>query len=149
MMVTISECGMADLNDLIPLFDAYRQFYRQDSDQQGARVFLRERLTKRDTVLLIGRDEHAQPIGFTHLFPSFSSVRMVSLWILNDLYVAPEMRGRGVGRQLMHAARKRALLEEVAMIALATEKDNHRAKALYEQLGYERDTVYDHYELVL
>lgn len=149
MRITISECGLADLDDLVPLFDAYRRFYRQDSDRQGARAFLLERLVKRDTVLLIGRNEHDRPMGFTHLFPSFSSVRMASLWILNDLYVAPEVRGRGVGRQLMHAARERALSEGVAILALATEKDNHRAKALYERLGYERDTAYDHYELVL
>ena len=149
MRVTISECELADLDDLVLLFDAYRQFYREESDQQGARAFLRERLAKRDTVLLIGRDEHVQPIGFTHLFPSFSSVRLARLWILNDLYVVPEMRGLGVGCKLMHAARKRALSEAVAILALSTEKDNHRAKGLYEQLGYERDTMYDHYELVL
>ena len=74
---------------------------------------------------------------------------MKRLWILNDLYVAKEARGQGYGHALMDAARRRALGAGVSVLALATERDNHLAKRLYESCGYVLDTEFDHYELDL
>ena len=149
MSVIIIEAGLDHLDALTPLFDGYRRFYRQAADEAGARAFLQERLHNRDSLILLALDDETGPLGFTQLYPCFSSVRMRPLWILNDLFVAPEARGRGVGRQLMEAARLRA--QEAGMVALelATEKNNTTAKALYESLGYELDEAFDHYELTL
>ena len=149
MSITIIQAGLEHLDQVTPLFDAYRRFYRKPADEAGARAFLRERLHKRDSLLLFALDEVSVALGFTQLYPSFSSVRMQPLWILNDLFVVPEARGRGVGRGLMEAARKRAQAAGMVALALATEKNNTTAKALYESLGYELDTAFDYYELAL
>ena len=149
MSTTIIQAGLEHLDQVTPLFDGYRRFYRKASDEAGARTFLRERLTNRDSVILFAMDGTSVPLGFTQLYPSFSSVRMRPLWILNDLFVAPEARGRGVGRRLMEAARGRAQAAGMVALALATEKNNTTAKALYESLGYELDTAFDYYELAL
>lgn len=148
MPVTIIQAGLEHLDQVTPLFDAYRRFYRKPSDEAGARAFVHERLHNGDSLILLALDE-ATPLGFTQLYPAFSSVRMKPLWILNDLFVTPEARGQGVGRQLMEAARLRGQEAGVVVLALATEKNNATAKALYEALGYERDTAFDYYELAL
>ena len=48
-------------------------------------------------------------IGFTQLYPSFSSLSLKSVWILNDLYVYEEYRKQGVGKMLLDAAKEFAL----------------------------------------
>src|SRR5882757_6888198 len=98
--VEIRQATVADLNLLTPLFDAYRQFYRQPSDLERARRFLLERLEHNQSVILLAFDDDAA-IGFTQLYPSFSSGAMASIFILNDLFVAPEARRRGAGSALL------------------------------------------------
>ena len=147
--VTIIQADLEHLDQVTPLFDAYRRFYRKPADETGAQAFLRERLSNRDSLILFALDSASTALGFTQLYPSFSSVRMRPLWILNDLFVVPEARGQGVGRRLMEAARERAQAAGMVALALATEKNNTTAKALYESLGYQQDTAFDYYELAL
>lgn len=144
---TIAPAGPEDLDALVPLFDAYRQFYRQPSDEAAAQAFLAERLAQGDSVILLARGPAGQAIGFTQLYPMFSSVRMRRLWVLNDLFVRPEARRSGVARALMEAARAHARRTGAVALTLATEKDNLSAKRLYEALGYRRDDAFDYYEL--
>lgn len=146
---TVLHADLSHLDQLTPLFDGYRRFYRKPADQAAARAFLQQRLENRDALILLAVDDAARGLGFTQLYPSFSSVRMRPIWVLNDLFVTPEARGKGVGRALMEAARHRAQEAGVAMLTLATEKHNTRAKALYESLGYEHDAAFDYYELPL
>ena len=149
MRVTITECGLEELDKIVPLFDAYRQFYGASGDLEEARGFLRKRLGRRDSVILLAQSLSGEMVGFTQLYPSFSSVRMVRLWILNDLFVTPGARGQGIGRSLMIEARRLAEAAEVSILALATQNHNSTAKALYEDLGYTLDAEFDHYELDL
>src|SRR5262249_53998341 len=87
---------MEQVELVAPLFDDYRQFYGQPPDPDGARRFLAERLGRGESVILavVGG---GRALGFTQLYPSFSSVSMKPIWILNDLYVAEDARRRGVG----------------------------------------------------
>ncbi len=134
-MVTIGRASIEDLDRVIPLFDAYRQFYGQPSDVAGARRFLAERLEHDQSVLLIAADD----AGFTQLYPCFSSVRMQATMILNDLFVRPDARGRGVGEALLRAARDHARAAGAARMTLSTAVDNSAAHALYVRAGWTRD----------
>ncbi|HMB90273.1 MAG TPA: GNAT family N-acetyltransferase [Rhodothermales bacterium] len=147
--MTIIQAQLEHLEVVVPLFDAYRQFYRKASDKEGARRFIEARLRNGDSVLLLAMDDEEQAVGFTQCYPAFSSVRMRPIWILNDLFVAPTARRQGVAQALMDEAARYARHAGVIALALATEKDNDTAKALYEQLGYEQDTAFDYYELTL
>ncbi len=135
-----------DLAALVPLFDGYRVFYKQDSDPARAEAFLAARFVAADTVILLAQDDDGRGLGFTQLFPSWSSVRTGRLWILNDLYVAPEGRRQGIARQLMEAALAFAREDSALGVTLATQKDNHGAAALYRQLGFVLDEEFDAYE---
>lgn len=141
---------LADLDDLAMLFDAYRVFYRKPSDPATAREFLRERIARDDSVIFLARDDADRAaLGFTQLYPSFSSVSARRLWILNDLYVAESARRRGVARALMESARKYAMQTGALRLVLATAKDNAQAQALYESLGYAREEGMFEYALEL
>ncbi|PXA99155.1 GNAT family N-acetyltransferase [Nostoc sp. 3335mG] len=144
-MVSIRRATLQDIDRLVPLFDAYRQFYEQDSDLAGARRFLTERIERSESIVLIADDA----LGFTQLYPSFSSVRLQPTMILNDLYVRPEARGRGVGAALLNAACGAAREAGVARMVLSTAVDNSAAHALYVRAGWERESRFHTYAIEL
>src|SRR5262245_59200907 len=133
---------------VVPLFDAYRRFYGQPPDVDGARRFLTERLGQGESVIF-AVVEGGRALGFTQLYPSFSSVSLRPIWILNDLFVAEDARRRGVGARLLRAARDHAVKTGAARLALSTAVTNTVAQALYERDGWRRDTAFLHYEYEL
>nr|WP_212980849.1 GNAT family N-acetyltransferase [Paenibacillus azoreducens] len=149
-MITIYQATVNDLEELSVLFNEYRIFYEQASDLEGAKNFLFERLAHRESVIFAARDQEAnRAVGFTQLYPSFSSVSMQRLLILNDLFVLPESRKQGAAQQLLDAARKYASAIQAKGLELSTASDNANAQRLYERLGYKKDTEFLHYFLSL
>jgi ribosomal protein S18 acetylase RimI-like enzyme len=148
LSVNVIQAGVGDVALAAPLFDAYRQFYGQKPDLPGATAFLTERLAGGESVLFLAVDGEAA-LGFVQLYPSFSSVRMRRVWILNDLFVAAAARRRGVARLLMDAALGMARSTAAARLVLSTAKDNLAARSLYLSLGYRLDGTFDHLELPL
>lgn len=140
--------GAEHVDLLAPLFDAYRQFYQLPSDLPRARAYLAERLREEEAVVFLAAEE-STALGFTLLYPSFSSLSMKPLWILNDLYVVPKVRRRGVARALLEAARQFAIATGAVGLTLETATDNHSAQRLYEQLGWQRETEFFHYSLMV
>lgn len=137
MTTDLRRATTADLDDLAPLFDAYRQFYGQAPDLDAARRFLAARLHAGDSTLLLARRGADGPaLGFAQLYPSFSSVACRPILILNDLYVHAGGRGLGVGRALLEACRDAARAAGAARLVLETGDDNRRAQALYEAFGF-------------
>ena len=136
--ILVRQALLSDLDVLAPLFDAYRQFYAQASDQQAARQFLRERFTHSESILFLAYDG-AVPVGFTQLYPSFSSVSLARTFILNDLFVVQSHRRKGVGTKLLHAATKFAQMFGAIRVTLNTDIKNTSAQATYEAAGWKRD----------
>lgn len=145
---TIIRADLEQLDLLAPLFDGYRQFYGQRSDVAGSRQFLFERLTALESVIFLA-EQNGRGWGFTQLYPSFSSVSMQRLWILNDLFVAPEARGQGVGEALLERARVFGVAAGAKELQLSTATTNTTAQRLYERFGYERDDDFYSYTLPL
>ena len=145
-VLEVLQATPADVGDVAPLFDAYRQFYGKAADVEAARRFLFARLSKAESVLFIARLEE-KVAGFVNLYPVFSSVNLTRQWILNDLFVAPEARKLGVARALMDRARHLAEGTQANGLALETAIDNRAAQKLYESLGWKRDDEFYRYFL--
>lgn len=141
----IIHAEIAQLAQVADLFDAYRQFYQQASDIAAAQAFIKQRMIEQDSVIFLAVDEQGNGLGFTQLYPSFSSVAMKRTWYLNDLYVAPKARKQKVGYHLLEAAQDYAQTTGAAFVKLTTAVDNLQAKALYEQTGYQKVITFDHY----
>jgi len=145
----VKRAGPGDLDAVAPLFDAYRQFYGQRSDLAAARAFLAERLARGESVIFVAVASEGEALGFAQLYPSFSSVSLRRLWILNDLFVGPGVRRGGVGRRLLERAREWAIETEAKGLILATAVTNTAAQALYESCGWRRDDEFQHYHLLV
>ena len=122
----------------------YRQFYGQRADIAAARSFIRARLESNDS-FLIGASDAAAYVGFTQLYPSFSSVAMKPKLILNDMFVVAGFRRAGVARALLRAAEKLAESVGAVSLLLATQLENAAARQLYESAGWRIETNYVYY----
>lgn len=117
------------------------------ADAEAARRFLAARIGTDESVVFIARDGK-RAVGFTQLYPLFSSTRMARMWLLNDLFVAAEARGHGVGAALLERARQHAVDTGACELMLETANDNP-ARRLYERSGYEHAKEYAFYKLAL
>jgi ribosomal protein S18 acetylase RimI-like enzyme len=137
-MTTIRRATPADLAALAPLFDGYRRFYGQPTDLPRAEAFLRERIERNESVVLLA-ERDGRAAGFTQLYPLFSSVRTARLWLLNDLYVDAGARRGGIARALLDAAAHFARADGACGLMLETTPDNHAAQALYRAAGWHEE----------
>lgn len=164
MQHRIRHACLSDLNEVGSLFNEYRMFYKQNADTEGARQFIRQRMERHESVILVAEtdvksdystdEEKGMCIsnglnltGFVQLYPSFSSVSMGPIWVLNDLFVHSDYRQQGIARKLLQAVGTLASERGVLRISLSTELSNRQAQALYESEGYARDTKFMYYEL--
>jgi GNAT superfamily N-acetyltransferase len=139
MTLDIRRATSADLDLVAPLFDTYRVFYGKPSEPAVARDFIEARISREQSVILLALDD-GKAIGFTQLYPAFSSVSATHVWILNDLLVLPEARRGGAARALLTAAADFARADGALRLELETDHDNHTAQALYNAMGW---TLYD------
>lgn len=149
MTDTVRRATLDDIEQLVPLFDGYRQFYGAVSDLSLARQFLTDRMSRGESVVLLAEDRDRAGIGFAQLFPSFCSVRAAPIYILNDLFAVPPARRRGVGALLLKAAAETGRAAGAVRLELSTAITNVPAQRLYERLGWKRDEEFSVYGLLL
>jgi len=140
-VVSVRQAVLSDLQVLTPLFDGYRQFYGRAPDLPAAERFLRERFNHSESVVFLAHAETG-PVGFTQLYPSFSSVSLARTFILNDLFVVASHRRTGVGSELLRAAVEHARSLGAVRVSLNTDIQNAAAQATYEARGWKRDREY-------
>lgn len=136
-MMTIIRIDKTQGDLVFDLFDKYRIFYGQPSNIDMAKKFIQQRLDRGESVIFVALDAD-QPIGFTQLYPKYSSLRVIQNWILNDLYVEKDHRKQGIGKSLIHSAMDFARQNHSKSMELSTAIDNFTAQSLYEQIGFKK-----------
>jgi ribosomal protein S18 acetylase RimI-like enzyme len=134
-----------DLSQLAKLFDQYRVFYRKVSDIPSAEDFLKERIENKDSEIFVA-EENGNLVGFVQLYPLFSSTRMKRYWLLNDLYVNKNHRGKGYSKELIEDAKELAKLTKASGVLLETGKSNDIGNQLYPACGFELYDSVNFYE---
>ena len=142
-MIKILRAKIEQLDDLNQLFNEYRVFYAAKPNLKASYQFLLERMQQDQSVVFIAyKDDIA--VGFTQIYPMFSSVSIQKLYVLNDLYVDPTQRGEGIGVALLNRGKEYTIANQGKSLILETAKDNP-AQFLYERLGWVKDLKYLHY----
>jgi ribosomal protein S18 acetylase RimI-like enzyme len=139
--------ALSDIDKLVPLFDQYMVFYGQPSDQEKYKAYLLERINNKEATVYLALDKESEAIGFVLNYQTFSSVSLGRIVVLNDLFVVPAARQKGVAKALIECAVNLAKKTGSVRVDLGTAKTNSKAQALYEQLGFEKDTEYYSYSL--
>lgn len=147
MEIFVKKAVRKDLEDVVNLFDCYRVFYNNESKLEAARSFIAERMKNGDSVIFVARSDSGEALGFTQLYPSFSSQSMQPVWILNDLYVADSHRQMGVAKNLLGAARDFSESGASKGLMLCTQVTNRKAQSLYLKFGFEKLSEFEWYFL--
>ncbi|WP_332454021.1 GNAT family N-acetyltransferase [Chryseobacterium aquaticum] len=134
-----------DLSQLAELFDQYRVFYQKESDILSTENFLKERIEKQDSEIYVAESEGVL-VGFVQLYPLFSSTRMKKYWLLNDLFVNENHRGKGFSKELIEAAKEVCKSSDACGILLETGKSNDIGNQLYPSCGFELYDEVNFYE---
>ena len=142
--MNIRKATMDDMIGLVKLFDAYRVFYKQESDLKGAAEFLTDRLTFKDSEIFVASQDD-ELLGFVQLYPRFSSTQLKRTWLLNDLFVSLEARGKNIGVRLIERAKVLAYSTKAVGLLLETEKTNHIGNKLYPKTGFTLDKLHNYY----
>ena len=145
-MIQIIEATLTDLEKIIPLFHKYREFYQVEYKLQEVEIFLTQRIEKSQSKIFFAIDRD-KAIGFTQLYPSFSSLSLKPVWILNDLYVDENFRKQGVGKMLLDAAKDFAIQTNSKGLTLTTGIENETAQSLFEKFGFIRKEHFYEYFL--
>lgn len=140
---------LADLDLLTPLFVTYREFYGEPALEASSRAFLEKRLRREESVIYLAlpADDDRKLLGFCQLYPSFSSLSLQRVWILNDIYVAEHARRQLVADHLIRAAKKMARQTQAVRMRASTSSNNKVAQKVYESIGFREDTQFKNYVL--
>ena len=143
----IREAKKSDLDQLSILFDSYRMFYGKESDIDISKKFLESRLSNKDSKVFICEVNNVI-IGFVQLYPLFSSTRVSKYWLLNDLFVGSEHRGKGYSKLLINKAKELVKDSNACGMMLETEKSNKIGNNLYPKTGFKINDLSNFYEWV-
>jgi GNAT superfamily N-acetyltransferase len=146
--VRIQPATVPDAAWIVPLAPRLHDFgppswrSREVMDQAVARVVERA-LTSApaDAVVLAAVDAAGRGLGFVHVHTARDFFTGETHGHVSDLVVASEAEGRGVGRALMAAAEQWTRDRGYRLLSLNVFEENHRARELYDRLGYQPDTT--------
>ena len=145
----IIQATLEHLDLLTPLFVKYREFYGSLPYPDSSRAFLEKRLRRKESVIYLALpdDDDGRLLGFCQLYPSFSSLSLKRVWILNDIYVAEDARRQLVADNLMRPAKKMAKETQAVRMRVSTSSDNLVAQKTYESMGFREDSEFKNYIL--
>ncbi|SQG00610.1 acetyltransferase [Paucimonas lemoignei] len=145
----IIKATLEHLDLLAPLFVKYREFYGELPYPDSSRDFLEKRLSRDESVIYLAMpvDDDKKLLGFCQLYPSYSSLSLKRVWILNDIYVAEDARRQLVADHLMRTAKKMAKETQAVRMRVSTSSNNEVAHKVYESIGFREDTQFKNYVL--
>jgi GNAT superfamily N-acetyltransferase len=121
---------------LLPLIRGYCDFYRASPPDEGLVRMARALIAAPDAEgMLLAAREEGVVIGFAAVSWKWSSLRGARIAVLEDLFVAPEARGRGAADALIEACASRARALGAPVLTWLTAPDNLRAQAVYDRVG--------------
>ena len=147
----IRKATLQDLDQLTTLFDRYLVFYKKPSNIEKHKSFLKERMENNEAIIFLAFDDtiKERAIGFTLIYPTFSSILLSKILILNDLYVDSTIRNNGTGEKLILKTVELAKELGVKLVRLRTAKNNVIAQGLYHKMGFVRDDLVYTYDLAV
>ena len=145
-MTNIRRATVADIDQLTGLVEQYRAFYKQEPNAK-TKQYLTDRIANGESIVFVAEDSGTL-VGFTQCYPTFSTVSLSQIWLLNDLFVDPNHRGKHIADELMVMAEREAKAAGATRIWLRTAHTNTPAQALYEGRGWVQDEVFRRYDLI-
>jgi GNAT superfamily N-acetyltransferase len=132
--ITVRWAQVGDARDVARLLhDFNTEFSDPTPGVEALAERMRELLPADDVIVLLG-GKRPDGVAVTRLRPSLWSSGIDAY--LEELYVAPDQRGRGIGRALLQKTMEAARAAGAIRIELGTSETDTVARALYESCGF-------------
>jgi GNAT superfamily N-acetyltransferase len=146
--IEIRDARPEEAEELLPLMRAYCDFYEASPPDQGLLEMARTLISDPEQGSMFIARDGAEVIGFAALDWKWSSLKGARIGYLEDLFVTPEARGRGIADALIEACAQRCRERGAPAMEWLTAPDNQRAQAVYDRTGAVAET-YVEYDLGL
>jgi GNAT superfamily N-acetyltransferase len=147
--IEIREARLDEVEELLPLMRGYCEFYEADPPDQGVRAMAGALIEDRSHgFVLIARVRQGPVLGFATVDWKWSMLKGARLGYLEDLFVSPDARGRGIADALIEACAERCRERGMPALQWLTATDNHRAQKVYDRVGGRAEAFLE-YELKL
>lgn len=135
-MVAVRPVVASDREAWLKLFRDYIAFYKASVPEEVIAQTWRRLLNQEDNMMaLIAVEDAGRAIGIAALVFHRSTWSATWYCYLEDLFVAPEARGLGVGRALIEATYAEADRRGADRTYWATQEANATARKLYDRIG--------------
>jgi len=125
-----------NLQEVLPLIRAYQEFYEvPDIDEAVNRDFFAQFGEPNPSGCQFLFRQGGRAVGFATVYFTFTSTIARKVAVMNDLYVLPDVRGGGIGRQLIDHCLRFALSRGACRLQWVTALDNRPAQGLYDSLN--------------
>ncbi len=149
--MTIRPATYDDIDAVLPMMLAYCDFYEVEHPNEPALQEMARQLIDADDdrgFLLVAADDDDRPVGFSACGWKWSTLRGARCVIMEDLFVDPEFRGRGVADRLISESAAVARRGGAPAMLWQTQPANKRAQAVYDRVGGQPERLIE-YELEL
>ena len=143
---TIARASAADAADLLAMMRSYCDFYEVSPTDDALETIitaLRED-PEHEGVQLIAREAGGSACAFATVYWTWSTTDGCRIGIMNDLFVVPSARGRGIADALIDACRDECARHGARILQWQTAPDNARAQAVYDRVGGVRSQWIDY-----
>jgi ribosomal protein S18 acetylase RimI-like enzyme len=135
--VDVRVAGAADLDALVSLAAAFRnQLGRTTPTDAGFRASFATLLSDPNTEFMLAAHSRVAACGYVQCRYRYSAWSAALETELEDVFVLPEARRRGVASRLVEFVIARAAAKGCRSIGLNTNERNTAALALYQRLGF-------------
>ncbi|MCH5719523.1 GNAT family N-acetyltransferase [Niabella hibiscisoli] len=144
MNYEIRKATLEDLDETADLFNQYRIFYRQQPDFEKGRLFLKDRFLNSESDIFLAVVA-GKPVGFVQLYKLFHYIKLQKQWLLSDLFVHPDFRGKNLSIALINRSKQWCEETGACGLMLETEKTNDIGNSLYPRCGFQYDALHNYY----
>ena len=140
MNVELKAISEADLTFVLEMMDEFYRDQKMRFDAEAATVALRQMRTdpNRGSAYLAICD--GATAGYLFLTSCFSVEFHGEFMLLDELYLRPEFRRKGLGRFMIEFAEQVCRERGVKTLRLEVGHENSAAQSLYERMGFKRET---------
>lgn len=139
-MITIGPLEPEDRETWEDLFRAYIAFYERVSPQEVYDRAWRE-FREGERMHALGARVDGHLVGITHFLVHPNTSALTDVCYLQDLFTAPEARGKGVARALIDAVADWARTRHCDRVYWQTQESNTTARRLYDQVAVNRGFI--------
>jgi GNAT superfamily N-acetyltransferase len=118
-----------------PLWQGYLDFYRTTISEEVTALTWSRLHDPAEPMFVLGGYVGGRLTGIVHYLYHRSCWTAGNYCYLQDLFVAGDARGRGLGRALIEAVYREARAAGASRVYWLTQETNHAARALYDRMA--------------